>query len=285
MTDRQFGQVGAAPPVRLDRGRRGSIDQNGVFAPDRSPLSWILEREIVRFLRIWRHTIAGQVLTPLIMLIVFGFALSHKVGVPGGIPYKRFILPGLVAQAVMVTGYANGTTSLFDARRDRYINDVLASPLRWWETNVALVVASMLRGTIAACLVAMVGLTIVGGGIDRWPVLLSTMIPALLIAALIGIIAGVYVKTMDQTFSLQTLVVQPLAFLGGTFYSVATLPHAWRTVTYVNPVFYFVQGLRMSFLGRADISLGLDIAVLWWLALILSLWSLQLFRSGRRLKD
>jgi ABC-2 type transport system permease protein len=219
------------------------------------------------------------------MLIVFGFALSHKVGVPGGIPYKRFIPPGLVAQAVMVTGYANGTTSLFDARRDRYINDVLASPLRWWERNVALVVASMLRATIAAGLVALIGLAIVGGGIDRLPVLLPTGIPALLIAAQIGIIAGVYVQTMDQNFSLQTLVVQPLTFLGGTFYTVAMLPPAWRIVTYLNPVFYFVQGFRTSFIGTADISLGVDVAVLWGLGVVLSLWSLQLLRSGRRLKD
>jgi ABC-2 type transport system permease protein len=277
--------AGAVPRGLVGLGRRGSIDQNGRFAPTRSPFSWILEREVVRFLRIWKHTIAGQVLTPLIMLIVFGFALNHKVGVPGGIPYKRFILPGLVAQAVMVSGYANGTTSLFDARRDRYINDVLASPLRWWETNVALMVASMLRGTIAAGIVATAGLAIVGGGIDQWLVLLPTAIPALLVAAQIGIIAGVYVQTMDQNFSLQTLVVQPLTFLGGTFYSVTTLPHAWRIVTYANPVFYFVQGLRIGFLGSANISLGVDVAVLWGLALALSLWSLRLFHSARRLKD
>ena len=79
---------------------------------------------------------------------------------------------------------------------------------------------------------------------------------ALIVAAQLGVIAGVYIKTMDQNISLQTLVVQPLTFLGGTFYSVSTLPPAWSVLSHVNPVFYVVQVIRIGFIGHADLSAG-----------------------------
>jgi ABC-2 type transport system permease protein len=259
--------------------------RSGGFSPTRSPFSWLLQREVIRYLRIWQYSIAGQVLFPLMMLLVFGFALSHKVTVAGGIPYRQFIMPGLIAQTLMICGYINGTTSLIDARRDRYINDVLASPLRWWEINLACVLAAVIRGIITGGVVAAIGISIVGGSLARPLVLIAGVAATLVVSGQAGVIAGVYVKTMDQNISLQQLVVQPLTFLGGTFYSVSTLPAVWSVLTHVNPVFYAVQALRISLIGSGDIPAGADLAVLWGMALILTVWSLYLFRSGRKLKD
>jgi ABC-2 type transport system permease protein len=255
------------------------------FSPTRSPFSWLLQREVVRYLRIWHYSIAGQVISPVMLLLVFGFALSDKVTVAGGVPYRQFIMPGLIAQTLMLCGYINGTTSLFDARRDHYINDVLASPLRWWEINLACVLAAVIRGIITGGIVAAIGLAIIGGSVQRPLILVVGTTAILLVSGQAGVIAGVYVKTMDQNIFLQTLVVQPLTFLGGTFYEVSTLPPAWAALTHVNPVFYAVQALRISFLGSGEIPAGTDLAVLWGMALLLSAWSLLLFRSGRRLKD
>ena len=255
------------------------------FSPTRSPFSWLLEREVVRYLRIWRYSIVGQVLSPVMMLLVFGFALDHKVTGAGGVPYDRFILPGLVAQTLVICGYINGTTSLFDARRDRYINDVLASPLRWWEINLACVTAALIRGVITGGIVTVIGLEIVHGGV-REPLMLIAGLPAvMLVWAQIGVLAGVHVRSMDQNMALQQLVIQPLTFLGGTFYSVSALPSVWNVASHINPVFYAVQAVRIAFLGHADTPAGLTLAVLWAFALALSAWSLAVFRSGRTLKD
>jgi ABC-2 type transport system permease protein len=255
------------------------------FEPTRSPFSWLLEREVVRYLRIWRYSIVGQVLSPLMMLLVFGFALDHKVTEGGGVAYDTFILPGLVAQTLVICGYINGTTSLFDARHDRYINDVLASPLRWWEINLACVTAALIRGVITGGIVAVIGLEIVHGGVREPLVLLAGLPAVMLVWAQIGVLAGVHVRSMDQNMALQQLVIQPLTFLGGTFYSVSALPGVWNVLSHINPVFYAVQAVRIAFLGHADTSTALTLVVLWAFALLLSGWSLAVFRSGRTLKD
>jgi ABC-2 type transport system permease protein len=260
-------------------------DRDGGFAPTRAPFTWLLERELLRFLRIWRYSILGQILAPVMMLLVFGFALDHKVTEAGGIPYNRFIFPGLVAQTIVICGYTNGTTSLFDARRDRYINDVLASPLRWWEINLACVCAAFIRSIITGGIVAVIGFAIVHGAIQR-PLVLVAGVPAIMIVwAQIGVLVGVHVRSMDQNIALQQLVIQPLTFLGGTFYSVSALPGVWNVVSHCNPVFYGVQLIRIGVLGHADTSTALTLALLWGLAAGLTVWSLAVFRVGSTLKD
>jgi ABC-2 type transport system permease protein len=268
------GEIDAAPAPVVER-----------FEPLRAPFSWLLQREVVRYTRIWYYSVLGQISTPLLMLLVFGFALNHQVKGTGQITYTQFILPGLIGQTLMTVGYINGTTSLFDARRDHYINDVLSSPLRWWEINLACVLAAVIRGILTCGLVAAIAMPIVGATIDRPLILVAGLPAALIVAAQLGVIAGVHIKTMDQNISLQTLAVQPLTFLGGTFYSVSTLPPFWRALSHVNPVFYVVGVMRLGFIGHADLSAGVGLAVLWSMAIVLTAWSLQLFRSGRRLKD
>jgi len=254
------------------------------FTPARSPFSWLLQREVVRYLRIWPNAVLGQLSMPLLMLLVFGYAIDRGTGDVAGLPYSRFILPGLIGQTVMVVGWTNGTISLFDARRERYLNDVLASPLRWWEINVACVLAAMIRQVLTAGLVAAITIPVVGAHVHRPLVLALGTLGAMVFAAQAGVIAGTYVRTMDQNVSLQTLVIQPLTFLGGTFYPIASLPPVWRAISHLNPIFYVIQVMRVGCEGRADLSAGAGLAVLWGMALLLTTWSLAMFRSGRRLK-
>ena len=94
------------------------------FETERAPLLWLMEREVLRFLNIWPYAIAGPVLSTILFVIVFGSALGQRVAPIDGVAYGQFIVPGLFAQAVLNVGFFNGTTSLFEARRDKYINDV-----------------------------------------------------------------------------------------------------------------------------------------------------------------
>ncbi len=261
----------------------GVVD--GRFHATRSPFSWLVEREVVRYLKIWPYSLFGPIVAAVLMLVVLGLALDHKVVGAGGVPYDRFIAAGLIAQAVFTTAYFNGSTTLFEGRRDRYINDVLSSPLRWWEINLAVVVAGVSRAGLTFLGMIAVSLPIVGGTIHRPVVLIAGLLGMMLLAAQCGVLVGIYVRTMDHVSMIQNLIVQPVIFLGGTFYSLSQLPHGWRLITQANPMFYIVQSLRIGMLGSGDIPVARALTVVWGVALLLSAWSLRLFRRGQGLKD
>ncbi len=254
-----------------------------VYEAERPPFWWLLEREVLRYLRIWRYALVGPVLSTLLFVVVFGTVLArHVEGI--GVSYGQFIVPGLVVQAIVNVGYYNGTTSLYEARRDRYLNCVLASPLRWWEILSALTLAAVLRGVLVALAVLAFAIPLTGLVVDQ-PVYLLLVAPAvLLVAAQIGIIAGAYASSLDHVYSVESLVLLPLGFLGGIFYPVAQLPAGWQLVSELNPFFWLVQAGRYGFLGTADVPAGAALGVVWVLALALTAWSARVFATGRRLK-
>jgi ABC-2 type transport system permease protein len=256
--------------------------QDAVFQAERSPFAWLFEREVLRFLWIWRYSVLGPVLATVLFIIVFGTALGRHVHGTGGVPYGRFILPGLFAQTIVNVGFLNGTTSLFDARRDRYIHDVFASPLRWWEVNLALVSGGIVRGMVVGTCAMVVGIPLTGGGGVARPLVLALgTVGLLLVASQVGVIVGGLAKSMDHISAAQAVVLTPLTFLGGVFYSVDSLPRVWNVLSRFDPVFWLVQVERVGYLGHGDASAAAALGVVWGLALALSLWSAYIFGSGR----
>ncbi len=271
--------------MSLDRAHTTSLrPYEGPYRAERPAFWWLLEREVVRYLKIWHFTIAGQVLSALLFVLVFGLALGRQVNAVDQIPYQQFILPGLIAQAVVTVGYINGTASLFEARKDRYIHDILASPLRWWEINLALILGAILRAVLVAAAILVVAVPLTGAHIE-YPTYFAIAAAAILVvAAQVGVLAATYAQRVDHVYSTQVLIVQPLCFLAGVFYSVNDLSTPWRMLTYANPVFYVVQALQYGMLGRSDIPSGLALLAVTVTAVVLSLWSAWQFRSGVRLK-
>jgi ABC-2 type transport system permease protein len=254
------------------------------YRPDRAPFLWLLEREVVRFLKIWPFTIVGQVVSALLFVVVFGLGLSGRIGAVGGVPYARFILPGLVVQAMFTVGFVNGTTSLFEARHDRYIHGVLASPLRWWEVNLALVLGGAIREVLVGAGVLVVAGPIVGIGVARPALAFAAILLLVVSGAQVGVLVGSYARTLDDIYTVESLVVVPLGFLAGIFYSVAALPPTWRVLTHFDPLFYYVDAFRAALLGQADLPVAVSLGVGAALALALTFWSLAVFRSAKRLK-
>ena len=161
------------------------------FEPERSPFLWLAEREILRFLNIWRYAVLGPVLSAVLFLIVFGAALGRHVDAIDGVGYGQFIVGGLPAQAILSVGFFNGTTSLYEARHDKYIHDVFASPLRWWEINAALVTGGMARGIIVGAGFMAIAVPLAHiEGVDRPFVFGFGTLGVLVVAAQIGVIAG-----------------------------------------------------------------------------------------------
>jgi ABC-2 type transport system permease protein len=259
-------------------------DPAAPFTEERRGLLWLCEREILRFLKLWMQTLTAPVVSSLLFIVVFGLALGDQIADVGGVPYKQFIVPGLIVQAVLTAAFSNNSSTVIQSRMEGFINDVLASPLRWWEVNIGLAVGGMVRGLLTGLLLMVLAIVLTGIGIAEPLVLIAATILVLIAFAQLGVITGVYANSWDSIAFVTSLVILPLSFLGGTFYSVDRLPPVWEAISHLNPIFYLVQAFRIGFLGEGDTPAWLALLVLVGLAVGLSLWAAWMFRTGRRLK-
>jgi ABC-2 type transport system permease protein len=259
-------------------------DPQAPFVEERRGVLWLCEREIVRFLKLWMQTLTAPVVSSLLFIVVFGLALGDQIADVGGVPYKEFIVPGLVVQAVLTAAFSNNASTVIQSRMDRFINDVLSSPLRWWEVNVGLTIGGIVRGLATGVLLTLLAMLLTGIGIADPLVLVVATVLVLVAFAQLGVITGIYANSWDSIAFVTSLVILPLSFLGGTFYSVDKLPPAWEAVSHLNPIFYMVQAYRIGFLGEGDTPAWLALLVLFALAAGLSVWAAWIFRTGRRLK-
>jgi ABC-2 type transport system permease protein len=263
-------------------GHHGLRPHDEPFEAERSPFLWLVEREVLRFINIWQYAIAGPVLSTILFVIVFGAALGQHIAPIDGIAYGQFIVPGLFAQAILTVGFVNGTTSLFEARRDKYVNDVFASPLRWWEINAALVTGGVVRGLIVGAGVLVIALPLTHiTGVARPFVFVFGTLAVLLVAGQVGVIAGALAKSLDHVYSMEAIILLPLGFLGGVFYSVEQLPGVWNVISRINPVFWLVQVERIGVLGHGDVGAVPALIAVWALAAVLSVWSAVIFGTDR----
>ena len=245
---------------------------------------WLAEREVLRVLKLWTQTIAAPIVSSFLFIVVFGLALSGRISPVRGVDYDLFIVPGLMIMAMAQAAYANNSTSLFQARNDRYLNDILSAPLRSWEVLVGLTLGGVVRAVLIGAGVFALAVPAVGIGVEQPLVLLAAVGFALALFAALGVVVGIYAQTFDHAGFVNTLVILPLTFLGGVFYSVDVLPDPWRDVSHANPIFYLVQAVRYGFLGQSDVSPVLALTITGLLAVAVVAWSAWLFSTGRRLK-
>ena len=271
----------AAAPA-LEHG--GLVDPDAPFTEERRGLVWLCEREIVRFLKLWMQTLTAPVVSSALFIVVFGLALGDAIKPVDGVSYKQFIVPGLIVQAVLTAAFSNNGSTVIQARMDRFINDVLSSPLRWWEVNIGLAIGGVVRGLCTGLLLFALAAAMTGIGVAEPLVLIVATVLVLVAFAQLGVLTGIYANSWDAMAFMSSLVILPLSFLGGTFYSVDRLPAGWEAVSHVNPMFYMVQAYRIGFLGEGDVPAWLALLVLAALAAGLSAWAAWVFRTGHRLK-
>ncbi|MDP2710326.1 MAG: ABC transporter permease [Solirubrobacteraceae bacterium] len=241
-------------------------------------------RESERVLKLWSQTIVAPVLASFLFIVVFGLSLGGRIREIGGVQYEIFIVPGLIAMAMAQAAYSNNSSSVFQARADRYINDVLSAPMRPWEVNVGLAVGGVVRALAVGGSLLVLALVVTDVPV-REPFVLALAVAILLVLfASLGVVVGVYAETWDQAGFVNNIVILPLSFLGGVFYSVELLPSPWEQASHVNPIFFLINAIRYGFLGTSDVPIGIALAVTAALALACAAWSAAMFRSGRRLK-
>jgi ABC-2 type transport system permease protein len=247
-------------------------------------LGALATREIHRVLKLWTQTIAAPVVAAFLFILVFGLSLSGRIRHIGHVPYGQFIVPGLIIMAMVQAAYANNSSSVFQARLDRYLNDVLASPMRNWEVNLGLSLGGAVRAIVIGVALAAMALPSTGVPIHEPLVLVVAVLLGVTMFSSLGVVVGIYAKTWDHAGFVQNIVIVPLSFLGGVFYAVTKLPSPWRELSHANPIFYLVQAVRYGFLGTSDVSVGLALAITAALTAATVAWSAWLFTSGRKLK-
>ncbi len=226
----------------------------------------LLSREVLRFTRVWMQTIVPQLLTSLLYLVVFGIALGGRIKQIDGIPYLEYILPGIALMSLITNSQMNSSWSVFDAKRERYIDEVLISPMSDLQIALAYSLGGTLRGVVMGAGVFLVGAPFVGVGIAHPGLLLLIGILAAFTFSAFGTMVGALATRVDHISFLTNVVIQPLAFLGGVFYSVEMLPSSLRIATLLDPIFHMVDAARYATLQASDLNVLPTLGVIFLLA-------------------
>jgi ABC-2 type transport system permease protein len=251
--------------------------------PTRS-LLWLCARECLRVSKLWTQTMLAPVVSSVLFILVFGLSLGVRIKEVEGFPYDQFIVPGLIAMAMAQAAYANNSSSIFQARSDHYINDVLSAPMHPWQMNLGLTVGGVYRALLIGGALMALALPLTGTPVEHpFLLLLATLLLVTLFGSL-GIVVGIYAETFDHHTFVNNIVILPLTFLGGVFYSVTTLASPWEEISHANPIFYIVSAVRYGFLGASDVSPWLAFGVTAAMAAMAVAWSQYLFSTGKRLK-
>ncbi len=247
---------------------------------------WALYRfEMARFGR----TIFGSLITPVITtalyFVVFGSAIGGRMEAVEGVPYGAFIVPGLVMLSVFTQSIFNGSFGIFFPKFAGTIYEILSAPLSPLETVTAYVGAAATKSLLVGLVTLATATLFVPLQVQHPLAMIGFLMLISVTFSLFGFIIGLTSQTFEQLQFIPMLIVTPLTFLGGAFYSIDMLPPAWRTVTLFNPVVYLIDGFRWAFYGLSDVGVGVSAAAM--IAFFLICLSIVgwMFKTGYRLKN
>lgn len=271
-TDRSGLTALPAPGVR----RFGRVNWGGLWT--------LYAREVWRFAKIWAQTLLAPLATAGLFMAVFHFALADRRGDVGGVPFIAFLAPGVLMMSVVQNAFGNTSSSLVIAKVQGNIVDTLMPPLSAGELVTGYALSGATRGVVVGFAVGLPVFLALGLPVAEPLWALAFLAAGALALSLAGLIVGVLCWKFDQMAAITNFVVTPLAFLSGTFYSVADLPQTFQTISRFNPVFHLIDGFRYGVLGVSDgdpafalVLAGATAAVLWFVAWLL-------FRRGVGLK-
>jgi ABC-2 type transport system permease protein len=247
-------------------------------------LLWLAMRECHRVLRLWTQTTLAPVVSSLLFIVVFGLSLGGRINQIDGVDYEVFIVPGLIAMAMAQAVYSNNSSTLFQARNDRYIDDVLAAPMHSWQMNLGYGVGGVFRALLIGAALTAVAAPLTGAPVEHPLALLAAVALLMTGFGALGTVVGIHAQAFDHIQFINNIVILPLTFLGGVFYSVDRLGSPWEAISHANPLFYVVEAVRYGFLGTSDVDPWIAFGVITIMAALLVAWSQYLFHTGRKLK-
>lgn len=246
----------------------------------------LVKREVLRFFVVFSQTLFAPLVSSTLFIFVFGYSLGGRMNLTiHGVPYLQFIIPGLVMMHLIESPYTNTSSSLFMSRWHNLIQEVLLSPLSYFEMVLGLLIGGITRGLIVASSVYGISLFFCQFSFHSWPIVLYFFLLVTLIFALLGLLVGLWAEGFDKLSFWSTFVLTPLVYFGGVFHSVEMMPVPLQWIAHLNPIFYFVSGLRYGMLGVSDVDVRVCMVLAAAMAVGLFLLVERLFRSGYKLRS
>jgi len=241
--------------------------------------------EMKRFFRTIFESLLSPVISTTLYFVVFGAAIGSRIQEVEGVSYGAFIVPGLIMLSVMTQAISNASFGIYFPKFIGTIFELLSAPINFFEIVLGYVGAAATKSLLIGGVILITAGFFVDLDIQHPVMMLVFLVMICVSFALFGFIIGIWSENFQQLQLIPLLVITPLVFLGGAFYSVSMLPEGWQTVTLFNPVVYLISGFRWSFFGVADVSVGLSLAaigiffalclgIVWWI-----------FKTGYRIKS
>ncbi|MBB3191024.1 ABC transporter permease [Halomonas cerina] len=240
--------------------------------------------EMARSLRTVLQSVISPVISTSLYFVVFGAAIGTRISEVDGVSYGAFIVPGLIMLMLLTQSVSNASFGIFFPRFSGSIYEILSAPISYFEIVLGFVGAAATKSVILGLIVLATASLFVPFSIAHPGIMLLFLVLTALTFSLLGFIIGIWADGFEKLQLVPLLVITPLTFLGGTFYSIDMLPPFWQAVTLINPVVYLVSGFRWSFYGMGDVSIWASLAMIMLFLGICLVVVNVIFRSGYRLK-
>ncbi|MEX1236039.1 MAG: ABC transporter permease [Roseovarius sp.] len=250
------------------------------------PAIWaIYLYEMVRFFRTLMESLLSPVISTSLYFVVFGTAIGSRIDEVEGVSYGAFIVPGLIMLSVMTQAISNASFGIYFPKFIGTIFELLSAPVNFLEIVLGYVGAAATKALLIGVVILITAQFFVDIQIMHPGAMLAFLLLTCISFSLFGFIIGIWADNFQQLQLIPLLVITPLVFLGGAFYSISMLPESWQTIALFNPVVYLVSGFRWSFFGVADVGVGWSLlaiagftaicmGIVWWI-----------FKTGYRIKS
>ncbi len=247
---------------------------------------WAIYRsEMARTFRTIFQSLVSPVISTSLYFVVFGAAIGSRIEEVDGVPYGAFIVPGLMMLTVMMQSVSNASFGIYMPRFVGTIYELLSAPLSFLEIVIGFVGAAATKSFIIGAIIYLTANLFIDLPVAHPVAMVGFLALTCLSFSLLGFILGVWADNFEQLQLAPMLVITPLAFLGGSFYSISMLPEFWQTVSMFNPVVYLISGLRWSFFGTADVNIGVSMLAILAFTLICLVIVWRIFQTGYRIRS
>src|SRR3989338_9100534 len=249
----------------------------------KNPIGFIslTKREVLRFFVVFSQTIVPPLISSSLFIFVFGFSIGRNLNIlVEGVSYIQFMVPGLVMMHLIESSYTKTSSSLFISRWHNIIQEVLLSPLSYFEMVLALLIGGVTRGLLVGTGVYCISLIFTQFIFHNIFVVAYFFFMIPVIFSLLGLLVGLWAEGFEKLSFWSTFVLMPLIYFGGVFHNLDMVPGPLKILTYFNPIFYWVNGLRYGMVGVSDVNVKLSTALAGMVALGLFILVERLFRAG-----
>ena len=240
--------------------------------------------EMARTFRTLAQSILAPVITTSLYFVVFGSAIGSRMTEVGGVPYGAFIVPGLMMLSILTESIGNASFGIYFPKWSGTIYELLSAPVSTTEVLLGYVGAAATKSLLIGLIILATASFFVPLRIDHPLLMLLFLVLVAATFCLFGFVLGVWADSFEKLQFVPMLIVTPLTFLGGSFYSIDMLPAFWRTVTLFNPVVYIISGFRWSFFSQGDVGLATSLGMVAGFFLLCLAAATWMFRTGWRLR-